>query len=71
MLLIRAVIVADLSDPALVARVREELRNSGCCMPPAFVRPDLHMVRLGLEPERGGRQAHQHHRHDQRGLAAE
>ena len=41
MLLTREVIDADLSDPALVARVREELRATGCCVLADFVRPDL------------------------------
>lgn len=31
----------DLSDPALVARVRAELGATGCCVLPEFVRPDL------------------------------
>jgi len=35
------VIGTDLSDPALVTRVREELRATGCCVLPDFVRPDL------------------------------
>jgi len=35
------VIDVDLSDPALVARVREELSSTGCCVLPDFVRPDL------------------------------
>ncbi len=34
-------IAADLSDPALVARVREQLSATGCCVLPDFVRPDL------------------------------
>lgn len=41
MLLTRAVIDTDLSDPALVARVREDLRTTGCCVLPGLVRPDL------------------------------